>query len=91
MILIVGVLITIPIGIIQQIIATEIKGILLTTVPTPSRDPSFQILSFLIRYIIGLLGNLLLLPFRQAIKAVVYYDLRTHREGIGLELRKREI
>ncbi|NES87967.1 MULTISPECIES: DUF975 domain-containing protein [Okeania] len=91
LILIVGVLITIPIGIIQQIIATEIKGILLTTVPTPSRDPSFQILSFLIRYIIGLLGNLLLLPFRQAIKAVVYYDLRTHREGIGLELRKREI
>ncbi|MGB3514302.1 MAG: hypothetical protein WBA93_34845 [Microcoleaceae cyanobacterium] len=91
LILMVGVLITIPIGIIVQIVAAVIQGILLTIVPTESTDPSFQILSFLIGYIIGLLGNLLLLPFWQAIKAVVYYDLRTRREGMGLELRKREI
>ncbi len=32
-----------------------------------------------------------LLPFWQTIKAVIYYDLRTRREGMGLELRKREI
>lgn len=91
LILMVGVLITIPIGIIVQIVAAVIQGILLTIVPTQSTDPNFQILSFLIGYIIGLLGNLLLLPFWQAIKAVVYYDLRTRREGMGLQLRKREI
>ncbi len=35
------------------------------------------------------LGNALILPFWQAIKAVVYYDLRSRREGLGLELRDR--
>lgn len=36
-----------------------------------------------------LLGNALILPFWQAIKAVVYYDLRSRREGLGLNLRDR--
>ncbi|GAP97458.1 hypothetical protein [Leptolyngbya sp. NIES-2104] len=36
-----------------------------------------------------LLGNALIIPFWQAIKAVVYYDLRSRREGLGLELRDR--
>lgn len=36
-----------------------------------------------------LFGGALLLPFWQAIKAVVYYDLRSRREGLGLELRDR--
>jgi hypothetical protein len=30
----------------------------------------------------------LILPFWQAIKAVIYYDLRVRREGMGIELRK---
>ncbi|GFZ94066.1 hypothetical protein [Okeania sp. KiyG1] len=42
-------------------------------------------------YDIGLLSNVFLLPFWQAIKAVVYYDLRTRREGMGLQLRKQDI
>jgi hypothetical protein len=29
------------------------------------------------------------MPFWQTIKAVIYYDLRTRREGMGLELRER--
>ena len=31
------------------------------------------------------------LPFWQAIKAVIYYDLRSRREGLGLKLRDYEI
>ena len=60
-------------------------------IPVEGTDPSFQLLSFLIGYAIGILGNIFLLPFWQAIKAVVYYDLRTRREGMGLELRKWKI
>lgn len=36
-----------------------------------------------------LLGLLFVLPLWQAIKAVVYYDLRSRREGMGLQLRDR--
>ncbi len=39
---------------------------------------------------IGLIiaGGALMIPFWQAIKAVVYYDLRVRREGMGIDLRK---
>jgi hypothetical protein len=30
----------------------------------------------------------LLIPFWQSIKAVIYYDLLTRKEGLGLELRE---
>jgi hypothetical protein len=28
-----------------------------------------------------------MMPFWQAIKAVIYYDLRSRREGLGLQVR----
>jgi len=46
-------------------------------------------LFFLLFYGAILLGSALIHPFWQAIKAVVYYDLRSRREGLGLELRDR--
>lgn len=39
-------------------------------------------------YFIGsLVGGVFILPFWQAIKAVLYYDLRSRKEGIGLQMR----
>lgn len=35
----------------------------------------------------GLLGNILILPFWEALKGVLYYDLRSRREGLDLRLR----
>ncbi len=37
----------------------------------------------------SLAGGLLILPFWQAMKAVLYYDLRSRREGLDLQLRHR--
>jgi hypothetical protein len=34
------------------------------------------------------LTNIFMLPFWQILKAVVYYDLRSRREGLGIELRE---
>jgi hypothetical protein len=31
------------------------------------------------------------MPFWQSIKAVIYYDLRSRREGLGLQLRDHDI
>jgi hypothetical protein len=43
----------------------------------------------LIQMITSLLGAAIVMPFWQAIKAVLYYDLRTRREGLDLSLRDR--
>ncbi|MDF5736959.1 MULTISPECIES: hypothetical protein [unclassified Nostoc] len=43
-------------------------------------------------YVISLIGSLIggifVMPFWQALKAVLYLDLRSRREGLGLQLRK---
>lgn len=39
--------------------------------------------------ILLVLMNIFVIPFWQSIKAVLYYDLRTRREGLGLQLRDR--
>lgn len=46
---------------------------------------------YLITFIISLVGGIFVMPFWQAIKAVIYYDLRSRREGLGLKLRARDI
>lgn len=38
---------------------------------------------------IGIVLTALVMPYWQVIKAVVYYDLRARREGLGLQLRDR--
>ncbi len=46
---------------------------------------------YVITFIISLVGGIFVMPFWQAIKAVIYYDLRSRREGLGLNLRDRNI
>jgi hypothetical protein len=46
---------------------------------------------YLISWIVSLVGGIFVMPFWQAIKSVVYYDLRRRREGLGLKLRDNEI
>ncbi|MEB3294803.1 MAG: hypothetical protein VKJ24_16735 [Synechococcales bacterium] len=56
--------------------------------PDPGTFVSFVIAIALGSILLTLL-NIFVLPFWQAIKAVIYYDLRIRREGLGLELRDR--
>jgi hypothetical protein len=48
-------------------------------------------IAYLISLITSLLGGMFVMPFWQSMKAVIYYDLRSRREGLGLQLRDREI
>jgi hypothetical protein len=53
-----------------------------------------QILNLIINILslcLSILSGAMQLPFWQAVKAVVYYDLRTRKEGLGLKLRDRNI
>jgi len=43
---------------------------------------------YFISLIGSLIGGILVMPFWQALKAVLYLDLRSRREGLGLQLRE---
>jgi hypothetical protein len=87
-ILFVGYLITIPIQIPFTILSSIIQ-IALTSLA--QENSAYAALSQLSNLILTLISAALVVPFWQSIKAVVYYDLRSRREGMGLKLRDREI
>jgi membrane-anchored glycerophosphoryl diester phosphodiesterase (GDPDase) len=85
----IGFLITIPIQFIIQIITTIIQLILTTLLKEDILSSS--IISFMLTFGLSFVGGALILPFWQTVKAVVYYDLRSRREGLGLRLRDHDI
>lgn len=87
LILFVTFLVTLPIQLLVQLVITAAQEGILTVFPEDS--PSFLALSTLFSYLVGLVSGIVILPLWQAIKAVVYYDLRSRREGLDLQLRDR--
>jgi hypothetical protein len=45
------------------------------------------VLGFLFSIVLFIILNIAALPFWQAVKGVIYYDIRSRREGLGLDLR----
>ncbi|MEA5502097.1 hypothetical protein VB735_03035 [Halotia wernerae UHCC 0503] len=43
---------------------------------------------YTISIITSMIGGMFVMPFWQALKAVLYFDLRSRREGLGLQLRE---
>ena len=80
-IVVVAFLITLFIQIPSQVISAVL--------PTEGVDPAIAFLSFLVILVVSFVSGILVLPFWQVIKAVVYYDLRARREGFGLNLQRR--
>lgn len=96
-ILLVAYLITAPLALIAGIplffmigyaISWQLQALGATSSASPDGGGTFValLLSFLLLVII--IGTLIM-PFWQAIKAVIYYDLRSRREGMGLQVRDR--
>lgn len=82
-------LITLPIEIVVRIITTTIR---LIFAPLVEQNSSvFSPIVFLLNLAVSFASWAVVLPFWQAIKAVVYYDLRSRREGLGLRLRDHDI
>ncbi|HEY9760895.1 MAG TPA: glycerophosphoryl diester phosphodiesterase membrane domain-containing protein [Trichocoleus sp.] len=44
-------------------------------------------LAYTLTFVLSFLGGMVVLPFWQAVKGVLYYDLRSRREGLDLQLR----
>jgi hypothetical protein len=96
LILFVALLITLPLQLIIQIFSQVVLQAVLQPLSSSPNNATLNYLStigivYLLLLGLGVLVNACLLPFWQAIKAVIYYDLRTRREGLGLELREREM
>lgn len=88
LIMLVAFLITFPIQILAQVVVSVVQQVLSAVVsPTSSQ---FEALSTVLSSILSLALSVVVIPFWQAIKAVIYFDLRTRREGLGLELRDRQ-
>lgn len=84
-IVMVAFLISIPISIVIQILITIIQVFL--SVLFSSDSSTFSLLYFLSVLALSLASGSLLIPFWQSIKAIIYYDLRSRREGLGLNIR----
>jgi hypothetical protein len=85
----IGALITIPIQFIIQIITTIMQLILTPLIE--KGNVIFSIIFFVLILGLTFAGGALIVPFWQTVKAVVYYDLRSRREGLGLQLRDHDI
>ncbi|WP_019508643.1 hypothetical protein [Pleurocapsa sp. PCC 7319] len=78
-------LISLPIGIAVQIFSFILQVMIGAGL---ENAPGFAGIGVLL-YLVLLIGSgALMIPFWQAIKAVIYYDLRLRREGMGIDLRK---
>ena len=91
----VGFVITVPIQVAIQVFSNILQLIVSVAIPG-FEDPTLAmapvlILFFLVIFGLSIVGNALVLPFWQTLKAAAYYDLRSRREGLGLQLRDREI
>lgn len=81
-------LITLPLFIAVQIISTIMQ---LGFAVLIEQNPAYTGLLLILTLALSFASGAVQLPFWQAIKAVIYYDLRTRKEGLGLKLRDREI
>lgn len=77
-------LITLPISFIVQIASVIVQTVLAAIFPQDSG--LFAFIYLIASFAIAFGSGALLIPFWQAIKAVIYYDLRTRKEGLGLEI-----
>jgi hypothetical protein len=72
---------------IVQVIVNLLCVILLSVLSTETTLVDYSKVSLIVGYVLKLVSDTFILPFWQAIKAVVYYDLRSRREGLGMQLR----
>jgi hypothetical protein len=86
-IFIVGVLVSLPITIVLQILSWSVQSVL--TAVLGAKSGMFFLVYYLLILPLSFVSNALVTPFWQAIKAIIYYDLRSRKEGLGLQLRER--
>ena len=77
-----------PLQFFQQVAGLLLQG--LAVVTGADETSGIFVMVIFASYAISLGIGLLILPLWQSVKAVLYYDLRSRREGMGLELEPQD-
>lgn len=85
-IVIIASLVSLIVQIPTQVLSTALQVLMPTD---PGSVPLVAVFVGLAILVVAVASSALVMPFWQVIKAVIYYDLRTRREGLGLQLRDR--
>jgi hypothetical protein len=85
LIVLIGFLISLPI-----LLVTNIASLIFQTLIGAGLEnaPSLAAIGGILYLLLAFAGGALMIPFWQAIKGVIYYDLRLRREGMDIDLRK---
>jgi hypothetical protein len=83
----VGILVSLPITFVVQILSSIVQGVLSAVLGAES-GIFFLVYSILI-VLLSFGSGAIVTPFWQAMKAIIYYDLRSRKEGLGLQMRDR--
>lgn len=87
LIIMIAFLVTLPFSLILQ--GASAFVLVIVGVILPADLPISALLSTLFSVTVAIFSNALVLPFWQAIRGILYYDLRSRREGIDLKLRNK--
>ncbi|NJR46593.1 MAG: DUF975 domain-containing protein [Hyellaceae cyanobacterium CSU_1_1] len=85
LIVLIGFLISLPI-----LLVTNIASLIFQTLIGAGLEnaPSLAAIGTILYLLLAFAGGALMIPFWQAIKGVIYYDLRLRREGMDIDLKK---
>ncbi|MDB9314230.1 hypothetical protein PN462_14045 [Spirulina sp. CS-785/01] len=80
-------LVNAPIYLVFQLLSIMVQTLAELIIDTPFPSVVVLVLSYLLGYLVSIVGGLLLIPFWQTLKGVIFYDLKTRREGFDLQLK----
>ena len=83
----VGILVSLPVTIFVQIVTVIVQLVL--TGLLGAESGLFYLVYYILIVPLSLGSGALVTPFWQAMKAIIYYDVRSRKEGLGLQMRDR--
>lgn len=89
MVLFVTSLLMIPVNVMVQIASSTVQVFLMAL--AGSNNVILLAIVYFVSFVLALLAVVVTLPLSQAIKGVLYFDLRNRREGLKLQLRSDEV
>ena len=83
----VGILVSLPVTIFVQIVTVLVQLVL--TRLFGAESGLFYLVYYILIVPLSLGSGALVTPFWQTMKAIIYYDVRSRKEGLGLQMRDR--
>lgn len=83
----VGILVSLPVTIFVQIVTVLVQLVL--TGLFSAKSGLFYLVYYILIVPLSLGSGALVTPFWQTMKAIIYYDVRSRKEGLGLQMRDR--